>query len=59
VRREDLATFGTCNGAVTVLINTIAVQICGVLIKRVFGGNYGFAFVIATVICAMGVPMFF
>ncbi len=59
VRREDLATFGTCNGAVTVFINTVAVQICGVLIKRVLGGNYGFAFVIAAVICAMGVPMFF
>lgn len=59
VRREDLATFGTCNGAVNVLVNTIAVQISGVLIKRVFGGNYGVGFVVGAVICAIGVPMYF
>lgn len=58
VRREDLATFGTCNGAVNVLVNTVALQISGVLIKRVFGGNYGVGFVVASVICAIGVPMF-
>ena len=59
VRREDLATFGTCNGAVVVAFNTVALQFCGVLIKRVFGGNYGVAFVIGTALCAIGVPMFF
>lgn len=58
VRREDLATFGTCNGAVTVLVSTISVQICGLLTKRVFHGDYGVAFIVATVICAMGIPMF-
>jgi|GEM_PF-1252810 len=59
VRREDLAVFGTCNGAVNVLINTVSLQICGLLIKRVFGGNYGFAFIIAAAITGIGVPMFF
>jgi len=59
VRREDLATFGTCNGAVNVLILTLGTQLSGVLIKRVFGGNYGFAFIVATVITAIGVPIFF
>jgi len=59
VRREDLATFGTCNGAVNVLVNTIAVQISGVLIKRVFDGNYGVGFAMGAVICAAGVPLYF
>lgn len=58
VRREDLATFGTCNGAINVLVNTIALQISGVLIKRVFDGNYGVGFVVASAICAIGVPMY-
>ncbi|MDA0337497.1 MAG: hypothetical protein O2782_20225, partial [bacterium] len=58
VRREDLATFGTCNGAVNVLVNTVALQITGVLIKRVFDGNYGFGFVVSAVICAAGLPLY-
>jgi MFS family permease len=59
VRSEDLATFGTCNGAVNVLVNTNAVQLSGVLIKRVFGGNYGVGFAVGAVICAIGVPFYF
>lgn len=58
VRREDLATFGTCNGAVNVLVNTVALQITGVLIKRVFDGNYGFGFVVSAIICAAGLPLY-
>jgi MFS family permease len=59
IRREDLATFGTCNGAVIQLIGAILLQISGILIKRVFGGNYGYAFIIGAIIAGIGVPMFF
>jgi hypothetical protein len=59
IRREDLATFGTCNGAVIQLIGSLLLGISGVLIKRVFGGNYGYAFIIAAAIAGIGVPMFF
>lgn len=59
VRREDLATFGTCNGAVFVLILTIATQISGIMIKRVFGGNYGCSFIIAIAFATVGLILFF
>lgn len=59
VRREDLAVFGSCNGAVTVLLLTIATQICGVTIKRVFGDNYGASFLIATAFATVGIFLFY
>jgi MFS family permease len=54
IERENIATFCACNGAVTSAVTAILLPICGTLIKRVFGGNYGSIFLIASVLAGFG-----
>ena len=59
VSRENLASFSACNGSVNLFIQACVMQIAGILITRVFAGNYGFAFILSAILTTAGVPLFF
>ena len=54
IERENVATFCACNGAVNHGATAILLPICGVLIKTIFGGNYGSMFLVAALLTGIG-----
>lgn len=56
IERENIATFCACNGAVTHAFTAALLPLCGMLIKRVFNGNYGSVFLMAAILSTAGLP---
>jgi hypothetical protein len=59
IERSYMAIICGCNGAISYLISSVFLVLSGVLIKRVFSGNYGAIFLISICLATLGMPLLF
>ena len=58
VRRQDLASYTACNGAVNLFMNASLLMVTGWLIENLFARNYGLAFVMAAILVVPALGLF-
>jgi MFS family permease len=57
IERSYMAIICGCNGAISYLMSSLFLVLSGILIKRVFSGNYGAIFLISICLATLGMPL--